>query len=687
MKKYYLLFFLLMSVVCFSQINTDNITIARDTFGVPHIFAPTDAEVAYGLAWAHCEDDFEHIQLILITVKGQMGRITGKDGAATDYFVEFTKARSMVDRYYERDVTYNFKNNLQAYSDGVNAYAAAHSKEVLLKNIFPITPQDIITGYQLILTSMVGVPYALQHIIKGTPDDYIFSANAGSNAFALSSAMTHDSAAYLVINPHVPLEGQASWYEAHVCSEQGWNMYGALIPGMISPAMGCNERLGWAITFNWPDYVDIYDMELNPKNKNQYKFDGDWYDFEVRKIPLKVKTKLGIITVKKEALWCIYGPAYRTKKGVYALRYNTLFNVKAAEQWFNLGKSQDFSSFHAVMQMQGIPLFNFMYADETDCIHYLFNAYIPKRNPDYNWQKVVPGNTSKTYWNQFYTISELPQKHRPTCGYLYNTNNTPFRCTAPEENLKEEHYNKQSAYNWNRVNNRDLRFSELIAGKATLSFEELKKIKYDCTYPKGGGIYKTYKPIYDLKETDYPDIADAITHLKKWDFTGDTNNTHTALALLTFNYLFKKKDAGYNELETGITYDTPLLIDAIRYAKKELLTHYKRIDVPFGKVQLLIRENKKYAVAGLPECLRTIASEQTNDGHQKAVNGDSFIMFAKFSKKGNSYETIVPYGASRRTKSSHLHDQMELYTTEKTKPVTLNKQQVLQNATRVYHPK
>lgn len=48
----------------------DKITIARDSFGVPHIFAPTDPEVAYGLAWAHAEDDFNTIQTLILTGKG-----------------------------------------------------------------------------------------------------------------------------------------------------------------------------------------------------------------------------------------------------------------------------------------------------------------------------------------------------------------------------------------------------------------------------------------------------------------------------------------------------------------------------------------------------------------------------------------------------------------------------------------
>ena len=686
-RIFYTLFLAFLTQVSIAQISTANITIARDTFGIPHIFGGSDAEVAYGLAWAHCEDDFEHIQLMMITAKARVGELTGKDGAISDYFVRFIKAKEIANEKYETDLSKSYKNALQAYADGVNSYAAKHPNEIKLKNIFPITPKDIITGYIVILTSMVGTPTALEAIIKGKPDEYIFNASAGSNGIAMNQRITSDSATYLLINPHVPLEGSASWYEAHLCSQEGLNIYGALVAGMISPAMGCNEHLGWAITFNWPDYVDIYKMEINPENKNQYKFDGDWYDFEVRKIPLKVKTKFGKVTVKKEALWCLYGPAYRTENGVYALRYNTMSNVKAAEEWFAMAKANQYADFYKAAEMKGIPLFNFVMADDKSNIFYLFNAALPVRNEGFDWQKTLPGNTSKTFWNTFYPIGQLPQKYNPKCGYVFNTNNTPFDCTAPSENLNALSYNKQSAFSWNRVNNRELRFYELMKDKTKISFDDFKKIKYDCAYPtKQGGIYKTFKPIYDLKESDYPDIADAIVKLKKWDFTGYADNREAALVALTFDYLFKKKNGAYNELEIGLDYSTVDLLEAIRYAKKTLIKFHKTIDVPFGDVQRLMREDKSYPVYGFPECLKAMASEVTKDGFLRASNGDSFIMFARYSKKGNSFETVVPYGESRRKGSPHLTDQMELYSQQKTKTITLDKAEVLKTATRIYHP-
>ena len=52
----------LFSFTAFAQINPNDVEIVRDAFGVPHIFGKTDADVAYGLAWAHAEDDFTTIQ-------------------------------------------------------------------------------------------------------------------------------------------------------------------------------------------------------------------------------------------------------------------------------------------------------------------------------------------------------------------------------------------------------------------------------------------------------------------------------------------------------------------------------------------------------------------------------------------------------------------------------------------------
>src|SRR4030095_14512447 len=79
-----------------AQINPANITIARDSFGVPHIFAPTDPETAYGLAWAHAEDDFETLQLVVLSGKARLGTAIGRKGAEADYVIDLLRIRKNV---------------------------------------------------------------------------------------------------------------------------------------------------------------------------------------------------------------------------------------------------------------------------------------------------------------------------------------------------------------------------------------------------------------------------------------------------------------------------------------------------------------------------------------------------------------------------------------------------------------
>ena len=80
----------------------ESITIYRDSFGVPHIHAPTDEEVAYGLAWASCEDDFLTVQEQMLAIKGKYGQVRGKEGIIADFGIKFMGIHE-----YAREHTYH----------------------------------------------------------------------------------------------------------------------------------------------------------------------------------------------------------------------------------------------------------------------------------------------------------------------------------------------------------------------------------------------------------------------------------------------------------------------------------------------------------------------------------------------------------------------------------------------------
>ena len=119
-------------------IDVERIDIVRDSFGVPHIFAPTDAEVAYGLAWCTLEDDAETAQFLFYAAKKTLGRHIGIDGAAVDYAVQLTRVRQVAADYLENDCPEDFYRVIEGYCAGANSYLANHWDELSVKKAFPL---------------------------------------------------------------------------------------------------------------------------------------------------------------------------------------------------------------------------------------------------------------------------------------------------------------------------------------------------------------------------------------------------------------------------------------------------------------------------------------------------------------------------------------------------------------------
>jgi acyl-homoserine-lactone acylase len=685
MKQFlWLIAFISLSFSVKSQINPDAIQIARDRWGVPHIFAKTDPEVAYGLAWAHAEDDFATIQLTILGGKQMLGRHLGKDGAAVDYVVSLIRARELAEARYESDYSPEYKAVVAGYVAGLNAFAAAHPKEVFVKDCFPITVIDATAATILSLSVFSGMDKALKTIFNNEIPLTQFKSG-GSNAFAFNRKKTKDDKVYLNINPHQPLEGPQSWYEAHLVSEQGWNCLGGLFPGGASIFLGSNENLGWAHTVNYHDKMDVFQLEINPENKNQYKFDNEWLNLEEKEVTLNVKVGIATIKVKRKVWWSKYGPTVVTDKGpVFAIRFAVLFEIRAVEQWYRMNKARNFYEFKNALKMTAIPGFNVVYADKSDTIFYLSNGKIPMRNPAYDWSKTLPGNTSKTLWTTFHPLEDLPQMVNPPSGYVFNTNNTPYNATAPNDNLNPDNFDKTMGMErWD--NNRSKRFMELVAQYPTLNWEEFKTIKYDLTLPKDLAYFTNPAEVYKLDATKYPDIQDVIVKIQRWDKHANADNPDAAVFLLFYQYL-KEKNIRMNTQERYLTPEE--CVEAMKYVKEYLMKNFKTVDIKLGDLQKVVRGNKELPISGIPDVLAAMGTEPYKNGKLKVTQGESYIQLVKFPKTGlPEIESSIAYGASNHPESPHYADQMEMHSKQKTKTMTLDKATVLKEAERIYAPK
>jgi acyl-homoserine-lactone acylase len=73
------------------------VTIHRDRFGVPHVFGDTDADAAFGLAYAHAEDDFPTIHAVLAASRGWLGLLQfDREALLNDFYTAFVGAEAEV---------------------------------------------------------------------------------------------------------------------------------------------------------------------------------------------------------------------------------------------------------------------------------------------------------------------------------------------------------------------------------------------------------------------------------------------------------------------------------------------------------------------------------------------------------------------------------------------------------------
>ncbi len=659
------------------------VKIIRDKWGVPHVIGKTDADVAYGLAYAHAEDDFKTIEQVILAARGKLASVEGIKAAPNDYYVHLTKIwEGMDERFVKLDP--ELQSLCQGYADGLNLYAS-RNRDLLIPSIWPAKPQDLIAGFVHKLPLFIGLHRDIGRLMKPSdkPQKNASVLNpggapVGSNFLAVSPSRSADQATRVCINTHQPWTGPVSWYEAHLVTDKN-NVYGGLFPGSPVILSGHNENITWGHTVNQPDLVDIFELEINPNNKNQYKVDGKWLELEQRVAPIEVKLiKDYRLTVKRELLYSIFGPSMRVGEKVYAIRYGGMDQFRQLEQWWRMGRAKNLGEFKEAMRVQALSMFNTGYADKEGNIFYVYNGLIPKRALGHDWSGTLEGNRRDLIWDEYIPFDDLPQVENPAAGFLQNCNSNPFQTTLGDGNPDEEKFDPSCGIE-KEMTNRARRALELFGGDKEITREEFFAYKYDKSYAAKSNFRKVIGNFIDTVKLADAELQEELELIRDWDGSFDKANRSAALVLMTFRPRSNAVKLKFNQDK---------FLENLRETSKALRKNFGRVDVEWGKVNRLVRGVESFPLGGASDTLRAIYGEPQKDGTLSAKAGDCFIQFVEWDKNGKLQSwAIHQFGsATVDSKSPHYSDQSPLFSEEKERRTWFKREEVLANAKRVYKP-
>ena len=652
------------------------VRIRRDEWGVPHILGRTNADAAFGLAYAHAEDDFATIQDVTLATRGQLAAHKGLKAAPTDYIVSLLGVWKAVDDGYESRLPADVRAVLEGYAEGVNLYAAQHPDEVA-PGLLPITGKDIAAGF-VFKTPFF---YGLDAELKRLNDLPVDPTPKGSNGVAVAPSRSADGATRLLVNSHQPFTGPVAWYEAVVKSGEGWHVAGGFFPGSPFMLHGHNADLGWANTVNKPDLIDTYRLTINPRNRNQYRLDGAWRDFERSEAKLRIKLWGPFhVTVAKPVLRSVHGPVMETKAGLFALRYAGMGEVRQPLQYWRLNNAHSAEQWRAAMALQALPSINYIYADRAGVVGYVYNGQFPNR-PDVkgiDWQGELPGDRSDLVWQGYLPFDRVPQLWSPKGGLVFNANNTPFRATPDGDGLDPRAFPPSMGIQTD-MTNRSWRELETFGADTSITPEEFQTYKFDIAYSPRSRVAAVVRQLMAVDPGQDANLKAAQALLRGWDHRADRHSRAAALAIGT---------AWLVDVDPPEGGPRPAPLPALRQTMAGLKQHFGRIDPEWGEVNRLVRGEVNLPVDGGPDTLRAIYGEPGKDGRLTAMAGDTYIMIVSWNRDGTlSSQSIHQFGsATLDRRSKHYADQAPLFAARRLKPVWFTEDQLKGHIVETYRP-
>lgn len=696
------------------EARAQKVTIIRDDFGVPHIYAKTDADAVFGLLYAQSEDDFNRVEQNYIWATGRLAEVEGEQALYSDLrarlYMTVDEARAAYDSAPDW-----LKELCDSFADGINFYLATHPqvKPRLLTHFEPWMPMFFSEGSiggdieQIDLDGITAF-YAQDRTgnvpqeASSKPD--AFKQPGGSNGFAIAGELTESGNAMLLINPHTSFFFRG---EVHVVSEQGLNAYGAVTWGQFFVYQGFNQNTGWMHTSTHLDFMDEFVEDVFEQDGElKYRYGDETRPVQISHVTLKYRDGEGLSERTFPMYHTHHGPVTHSIDDKWVVTRINWDPVNALRQSFIRTKLNDYDEFREMMDIRTNSSNNTVFADSQGNIAYFHGNFVPRRDQQFDYSQPVDGSNPATDWQGLHEVDEIVTVVNPANGWIQNCNSTPFTAAA-EFSPKREDYPVYMAPD--PENFRGLHAVRVLTGVNGLTLDKLLDIAYDPYLPGFEKLIPGLVEAFDREAGEWPALAEPIDALRTWNLQVAADSVAMTLAHF-YGVAYLDKVAGraeaygmdkidlINFLGTGTADSERLEVFAETVAMLDAdfgswntpwseVNRYQRIN---GEIKQPFNDAAPSLGVGMASgnwgALASFGAKRYSGTRRiYGTSGNSFIAVVEFGDKVSA-KSLLAGGQSGDPDSPHFDDQAQRYVDREFKDVAYYREDVESRAQRTYHP-
>ncbi|MDE0190899.1 MAG: penicillin acylase family protein, partial [Gammaproteobacteria bacterium] len=402
--------------------------IRRTAYGIPHIKADDWGGLGYGYGFAYAQDNFCVAMRAIVDATSRSGEFFGEaDGDLTTDFVLrflFGPKEEFSQNYLNREskafqLTEGFAAGMNGYLreagvgnlpagdagcrdafwvyeiDAVDVWmlisrvvmAGSSDQNTVRRAVFSPTGPD-----ESASTGMANADFrALKRDLRqsahrfGQPD-------SGSNALAIGRDLSQTGRGLLLGNPHRGWQGPGAFHQLHLTIPGEYDVAGAALHGIPWVGVGFNRDVAWTHTTSFATRFTLYELQLNPDDPLQYRYEDEWRDITAHDVQIEVKLDDGSLETRTHTFYrSHYGPIVdlgvlssvlagwpMSNGNLFTFRdANALRSTMTVDQYLAMGQAASIDEFTDALKGIGVPIFHTLAADRHGNAFYGEVAAVP----------------------------------------------------------------------------------------------------------------------------------------------------------------------------------------------------------------------------------------------------------------------------------------------------------------------